>query len=295
MAADKTNSKKRSGHGKRNALIVAMTVIAVMIVMISAFFLSKNTIFYLTAKTQAMNGNFASAGNMIEKSNHKNAEVLERYINLRLEINREYPVLLSEYDSEKIKLWKEEAESICENSEMLGKNISYEAEKLLQTLTEIVDCEEEYTTLEADILEVMDVFNEINRLHTKDADGKNTSFTILEERTKIGRWADQSDKIFSYVFRMPGNENLYLINYMVKEAQGEISELTDAIDGVAESGYAETDLVRFSGDAEKKFPDISNSNGDSVNLLRKEEYEKFMYDEICHELVQKLAVFYITE
>lgn len=284
-----------SKNGKRNAVVIAISVIAFMIAMIIGFFLSKNAIFYFGAKTCAVNGDFVSAGEMIEKSNHKNADILERYINLRLEINRDYPLLLSEYDGEKIKRWKEEAESIRNEGEMLGGDILYEAERLSLTLSDIAECEEEYIRIRADILEVMDVFNEINRLHTKDADGKNVSFTIIEERTKLSGWTYLSDKIFSYVSRVPGNENLYLINYMVKEAQGEISEISKAIDGVAQSGYAENDLVRFSGEAEKRFPDITNSSGVSVNLLEKEEYEKFMYDEICRELVQQLAVFYITE
>ena len=295
MALNSSNSKKSSGHGKRNALIAAIVSVAAVILMILAFFLSKNTIFYLAAKFSAINGDFAYAGEMIEKSNHKNAEVLEKYINLRAEINRDYPVLLSEYDREKIKGWSDAAKSICGESEILGKDISYEAEKLSLTLNGIVECEEEYAVLQADILEMMDVFNEINRLHTKDGNGKNISFTILEERNKLNGWTHLSDRVLSYVSRVPGNENIYLINYMVKEAQGEISEISDAIDRVAGSGYAETDLVRFSGDAEKKFPDITNSNGESVNLLEKEKYEKFMYNEICRELVSELAVFYVTE
>lgn len=284
-----------SKNGKRNALIIAIVIIAAMIMMIFAFFLSKDAVFYLAAKNSAVNGDFVSAGKLIKKTDHENADVLERYIDLRLEINRDYPVLLSEFDREKIKTWSEEAENIGNEGEILGKDIAYEAEELSRTLSEIVDCEEEYTLIRADILEVMDVFNEINRLHTKDTDGKNVSFTIFEERAKISAWTHMSDKVFSYVSRVKGNENLYLINYMVKEAQGEISEISDAIDGVAASGYSETDLVRFSGDAVKMFPDITNSNGESVNLLRKEEYENFMYNEICHELVQQLAVFYVAE
>lgn len=295
MALNSSNGKKSSGHGIRNGLIAATVIIAALIVMVIAFLLSGNTIFYYSARSQAINGDFASAGKLVEKSNHKNADILEDYINLRLEINSDYPLLISEFDKEKVKEWSEEAKRICDECEPLGSDILYEAENLSATLSEIVACEEEYTLLQADILEMMDVFNEINRLHTKDAEGKNVSFTILEERAKISSWTHLSDKILSFVSRMPGNENIYLANYMVKEAQGEISELSAAIDGVAASGYAETDIVRFSGDAVKKFPDITNGDGESVNLLEKEEYERYMYDEICRELVQQLAVFYVAE
>lgn len=280
---------------KKSALIIAISVIAALIVAVFAILLSKDTAFYYAAKSNVESGDFVSAGKMIEKSEHKNAEILEDYINLRLEINRDYPLLISEFDKEKIEAWSEKAKRICENSEPLGTDISYEAENLSRTLSEIVSCEKEYVELQADILEMMDVFNEINRLHTKASDGKNVSFTVFEERAKISSWTHLSEKIFSYVSRIPGNENIYLLNYMIKEAQGEISELSAAIDSVAESGYAETDLVRFSGDAVKMFPDITNSDGDSVNLLEKENYERFMYEELCRVLVQKLAVFYIAE
>ena len=81
---------------------------------------------------------------------------------------------------------------------------------------------------------------------------------------------------------------------MAKEAQGEISELNAAVDSVADSGYGEEDLVRFKGEAVKRFPDITNSSGESVNLLNKEVYERFMYEEFCNKLVQNLAPYYVS-
>lgn len=287
-------SIKRKNHGKRNALIAAVSVIAALALLLTVFLLSKNSVFLAAAKHQAQNGDFGSAAVLIEQSSHEDADAVEDYINLRREINWNYPVLLSKYDSAKIEDWAQRAERLCGQADALGSGIYEEITQLSAILSQIVANEKEYNSLRADILDMMDVFGEINRLHTKDAEGKNTSFTIAEERAKISGWTELNNKILGFLSRVAGNENIYLFNYMAKEAQGEISELTAAIDSVAQSGYGENDLVRFSGDAVKRFPDITNSNGESVNLLNKETYESFMYEEFCNKLVQNLASYYVS-
>lgn len=279
-------------HGKKKALIAAVSVIAALAVLLTVFLLTKNSIFYSVAKSKAEKQDFSAAMSFIENSGDDKADVLRDYINLRIEINQNYPLLLSDFDIEKIKSWSKTAERVCAYSGALGESISADAVALSDILSQIISCEAEYNALKADILNLMDVFNEINRLHTKDAEGKNTSFTIAEERNKISTWTQLNNRILSFVAEIPGSENIYLINYLAKEAQGEISELTSAIDSVAANGYGDTALVRFSGDAVKLFPDIKNSSGESVNLLDKENYEKFMFEEICNELTQCLAPYY---
>lgn len=294
MAEYSVNYKRKgSNHGKRNALIAAVSFLAVLVLILAAFLLSKNYIFHEIAKAQAEKGNFAVASKLIRQSGSEKSLVLEDYIGLRLEINESYPVLLSEYDAEKTEKWLQTAEGLCNQSEVLGGDMAQDAEELHQLLSQILQSEKEYNRLKSDILDMMDVFNEINRLHTKDADGKNTSFTVADEREKLSEWAELNGEILNFISGVPGNENIYLLNYMAKEAQGEIAELSDAIDSVAESGYGENDLVRFSGDAVKRFPDITNSSGEVVNLLDKEEYERFMYEEFCNKLVQNLALYYV--
>lgn len=285
------NSIKRKNHGKRNALVAAVSVVAALVLLLAVFLISKNSVFLAAAKFQAQNGEFRSAAQLIEQTGHEDAGTVSDYINLRLEINRYYPVLLSKYDEEKLSAWAETAENICVNSEALG-DMADEAQQLSDILSHIVASEREYNELKADILDMMDVFGEINRLHTKDAEGKNTAFTISEERAAISLWTQLNNKVLNFISGVSGNENIYLFNYMAKEAQGEISELTAAIDGVAQSGYAENDLVRFSGDAVRRFPDITNSNGESVNLLDKETYERYMHEEFCNKLVQNLSPYY---
>lgn len=295
MAGYATNyNRKRSNHGKRNALVAAVSSVAVLALFLVVFLLSKNTVFHEIAKSRAEKGDFAAASALIEQSGSEKSRALETYINLRLEINESYAVLLSKYDSAKIEKWSQTAEGLLTQSEALGSGMAQDAAQLSQTLSQIAAAEREYNGLKADILDMMDVFNEINRLHTKDAEGKNTAFTIAGERERISGWTELNNEILAFISSVPGNENIYLFNYMAKEAQGEISELNAAIDSVAESGYGETDLVRFSGDAVKRFPDITNSSGESVNLLDKEVYERFMYEEFCNKLVQNLAPYYAS-
>lgn len=287
------NNIKTSGHGKKKPVFAAALIVVVLVAALVIFLASKNSVFLSLAKYNAKNGNFEVASALIGRSGHENSAAVEEYINLRSDINASYPSLLTDYDPAKIKGWAETAERLCGESEALGEVISAEVTKLSVVLSQMVSAEEEYIALRADILDMMDVFNEINRLHTKDAEGKNTAFTIAEERAKISNWERLNISVMNFISRVPGNENIYLLNYMAKEVQGEISELNDALNGVASSGYSETDTVRFSGDAVKRFPDITNSSGESVNLLDKITYEKFMYDEFCDKLVQNLVSYYM--
>lgn len=279
-------------HGKKKALAAAVSVIAVIAVLIIAFLASKSSLYYFAAENKAEKNEFSEAMQLIESSNGEKADALKAYLALRLEINASYPAMLTDFDIEKIKSWSEKADELCLNSALLGDEFAADAQSLSQALSQIISCAEEYDGTKSDILKLMDVFNEINRLHEKNEEGKNTSFTIAEERAKISEWEQLNSSVSSFASRIPGGENVYLINYLVKEAQGEISELSKAIDSVAASGYTETDVVRFSGDAEKRFPDITNSSGESVNLLEKEKYEQFMHEEICRQLTENLGSFY---
>lgn len=288
------NNRRGSNHGKKNALIAVVSSLAAVMIILVAFFLSKNTVFHELARSSAEKGDFSTAAVLVRQSGSEKSQVLEDYINLRLEINEHYPVMLSEYDRDKLEMWALTAEMLCNHGEALGDTMAQEVLELSHLLSQIVAAEKEYNALKADILDMMDVFNEINRLHTKDAEGKNASFTIAAERERIAAWTELNNKILSFISSVPGNENIYLFNYMAKEAQGEISELNAAVDSVADSGYGEEDLVRFKGEAVKRFPDITNSSGESVNLLNKEVYERFMYEEFCNKLVQNLAPYYVS-
>ncbi|MGN0546131.1 MAG: hypothetical protein ACI4I3_02270 [Acutalibacteraceae bacterium] len=282
----------RANHGGKKAFVVAVSVISALIVLLVAFLCSKNSVFFSLAKKSAEKNEFSKAFQLVEKSGGEKAEMLEKYINLRIEINENYPLLLSEYDSDKLSSWNEAAAELAESSELLGEKISSEAVSLSQTLAAINGAARDYDAMRSDILSLMDIFAEINRLHTKDADGKNASFTVSEERSKISEWERLNNSLSEFAATAPNAEGAYLLNYLIKEVQGEIADLNAAMDSVIADGYAETDLVRFSGEGQKRFPDIYNSSNESVNFADKEKYERYMFKELCTGFVESLGGFY---
>ncbi len=288
--APKQNTVSKN-HGKNKKLTAVISVCAVLAVLLTVFLVAKNSIFSSLAGISAEKENYRYAITLSDISSSEKAQVIKDYSALRIDINKYYPLLISEFNLDKIRQWSISAKSINDRSYLLSEDLSSEITELDTVLSGIIVCCEEYETLKPDILDMMDVFNEINRLHTKDAEGKNTSFTVEQERQKISRWTVENDKLLKYLRQVPGSENIYLVNFLAKEAQGEIAELVEAIDGVEEL-YGKTALVRFSGDAQKQYPDISNSNGERVNLLDKEGFERFMYAELCAELIHGLAGFY---
>ncbi len=278
-------------HGKNKKILAAVSVVAAVAVLLIVFFFTKSNIFFSLAQHKAEDGDYKSAISLSEKSDLDAADILKDYAVLRIEINKYYPLLLSDFNLDKIKEWSITAQKTDAGSYLLSDTLSSEILELNTALSQIILCCEEYGALKSDILDMMDVFAEINRLHTKDAEGKNTSFTVGEERAKISRWTEANNRMLAFMAQAPRSENIYLANFLAKETQGEIAEFEETINGVAAT-YGDTSLVRFSGDAFKQYPDISNSDGQRVNLLKKEKFEEFMYKELCTELVRSLAGFY---
>lgn len=286
-------NKTGLADGNRKALVAAVCIVFSLFALITVFLVSKNPIYVSLAQKKAENAEFSAAAELVAKTDGKKSEILDKYIMLRLDINRSYPDLLTEYSSEKLVAWREDLSELSENADLLGAELSAEVQKLSQTLTEIADGVSGYEAMRADVLSMMDVFQEINRLHSKGEDGKNIGFTVVEEKEKIRIWEKQCDALEQYSISVDRSESIYLLTYLIKEVQGECTDLEDIIDSVTESGYSETDVVRFSGEARKKYPDI-RSNTASVNLLEKENYELYVYRGICRALVEKLGGFYIV-
>ncbi len=291
MTELKAQNRKENRVGNRK-ILVAVVCIAVLAALLVIALVSKNQIYFSAAQRKAAKGDYAYAMELAEKSGSKETEILEKYIALRIDINSSYPDLLADFDFEKIKQWSETAAEIIAQGDLVGEAIAKDAAALSQTLGIITDGITGYEAIRADVLSMMDVFLEINRLHSKGEDGKNIGFTVEEERKKISMWEQQCSAVEEYARTVDSAENIYLLNYLIKEVQGECSDLSDAIDSVIESGYSETDRVRFSGETRKNYPDIRSSNA-SVNLLEKDNYELYVYKGICRALVENLGEFYI--
>lgn len=287
----KPNTPSQS-HGNKKALVAAVSVICTLAVLIVVFLACKNPLCFALAKSKAEKNEFASAIELCETATGEKNDILGDYIALRLDINESYPQLLSEFDIGKINEWLEKSALINESSEMLGETLAAELLSLYQTLEQINSSYNQYLALRPEVLSVMEVFSEFNRLYTVGTDGKNTAFTVAEEFAKISRWEQQNANLSAYAATIPGSENIYLLNYLIKEIQGECSDLRDAMNSVLTMGYKETDNIRLSGMGQKKFPGIQNSNGESVTVLEKERYESFMFGGICRQLTENLGGFY---
>ncbi len=281
-----------NSNSSRKKLVAAVCAVISLAVIVFIFLVSKNSIYCAVAENKAENNDFASALGIIRKTTDEKSEVLEKYIELRIDINNFYPELLSEYNGEKIAEWCEKSAYINQNADLLGEGISAKAQRLSAVLNTVSSLVSEYEMQRADVLEMMDIFLEINRLHTNGDDGKNIGFTVQEERAKIERWQSLCRNFETYARKIPGYENIYLLSYLIKEVQGECIDLGTAVNSVIESGYAETDLVRFSGEGRKTYPDIRSST-DSVNLLEKNNYEFHVHKSICRSLTEALGEFYI--
>lgn len=273
-------------------LMVAVAVICVLSALIILFLLCKNPIYYSISQYKAENKEYSQAFELVKDIRTEKAEALSLYLDLRNDINEKYPVLLTDFQPSIVALWTEKVTAVEEVKHLLSSEIAEEADILSATLHQVNSCLTQYEQIRGEIFSLMDIFAELNRLYTKDINGKNISFTVSEEKIKIYSWEQQLSTLVNFANTVPGYDNIYLLNYLIKEAEGECVELRNAMDSVIAMGYKETDLIRLSGSGQKQFPAITNSNNESVNLLQKELYERHLYNGICVQLAEVLGEFY---
>ncbi len=285
----------RKANGNKKILVAAVCVVLALAVVLTAFLAAKNPIFLFAAEKKAESGDFSQAFETVSKSGGEKAEILEKYVALRLDVNRSYPDLLTEFSIEKIYEWKESIDFINERGDLLSEKLAADSQLLSQAIDGIISGVTGYEAMRDDVLEMMDVFREVNRLHSKGEDGKNIVFTVAEEKAKIKKWEQQCAALEQYTFGINGSESIYLLNYLIKEVQGECTDINASMDVILQSGYAETDTVRSGGEGQKTYPDIRSSNDESVNFLEKENYELYVYKGICRALAEALGEFYMPE
>lgn len=292
MATERTEKNIPVQNRSKKPIIAAVTVICALSVVIIAFLILKNPLYFLISQSKAEKSEYQSAYELLENVHTDKADALALYLQLRIDINKNYPVLLTDFQPSIISGWTESVAKVEEVKHLLSDEIAQEAEKLSLTLNQVNSCLTQYEQIKGEILSLMDVFAELNRLYTKDLTGKNISFTISEERIKISSWEQQLSTLINYANTIPKYESIYLLNYLIKEAESECLDLRNSMDSVIAMGYKETDLIRLSGSGQKQFPAITNSNNESVNLLQKDIYEKYLYDGICVQLAEILGEFY---
>ncbi len=292
MAERNIKQNNSAQNRSRKSIVAAVSVICALSAAIIVFLACKNTLYFSLSQYKAENHEFSEAFELVENIHMEKADALALYLNLRNDINENYPVLLTDFQPSIIEGWTESVTAVEGVKHLLSDDIALEAEELNVTLHQVNSCLTQYGQIRDDILLLMDIFAELNRLYTKDENGKNTAFTVSEERIKISSWEQQLSTLVNFANTVPNYENIYLLNYLIKEVEGECLDLKNAMDSVIAMGYKETDLIRLSGSGQKQFPAITNSNNESVNLLQKEIYEKYLYEGICIQLAEVLGDFY---
>lgn len=292
MAERSIKQNNLSQNRSKKPIIAAVAVICALSAAIIVFLAYKNSLYFTISQYKAENREYSEAMELVENIHTDKAEALALYLDLRNDINENYPVLLTDFQPSIIAGWTQAVTSVGEVKHLLSDGIALEAEKLSVTLNQVNSCLTQYSQIRDDILSLMDIFAEMNRLYTKDINGNNTAFTVSEERIKIYAWEQQLSTLVNFANTIPNYENIYLLNYLIKEVEGECLDLRNAMDSVISMGYKETDLIRLSGSGQKQFPAITNSSNETVNLLQKENYERYLYEGICVQLAEILGDFY---
>lgn len=289
MMNSQENSIKTS---EKKPFIIAASVICTLMVLLIAVWLLKNPVLFSVAQKKAVNEDFISAEAVNKHCSGTQSDLLADYLDLRIDIDLRYPQMLTDFDSEVFFSWSERAASISENSSAFSQELASQVKALEYKLSVASARLGEYNWKQSDIESLLDIFAEINRLYTPDESGKNTAFSVAEELQKISEWEALTADLSAFAQTLPNGSNVYLLSYLIKEAQGECTELRNAMGAVLSAGYSETDRVRLSGQAQKSYPSIQSSSGSAVNLLQKEAYIKFMYAGVCRALVEYIGDFY---
>lgn len=293
MTDKNVNVNTETGQGKRKKIIALALVLVVLIGIAAGILIARDNIMFNVALEYAAQKDFASAEEYAEKVNTKKGKYLREYINLRQDINKHYPELLSDFDEKLLGEWLEISSDLYENRDYFGVELARDIYNINMRLDGILQTVAFYEKLEPEISNVFEVFNEVNRLYSRADDGYYVTFTIADEIAKIDKWDADIAAILEFANKMYNGESVYLLNYFIKEAEAESAELRASMESFLALGYAETDEVRATGSGVKRFPDVRNSDGEVVNLHDVQRYKVYMFEGLCTALIEALGEFYV--
>ncbi len=276
-------------------IVAAVGILLALITAATVFLLTKDHIFMAAARNATIDMNYKKAEMLADLCAGDEADVLGDYIDLRQEISAAYPTFRTNFDRQKVESWQKTATELKSNGVSLGDEIDAQLEGLSGKLDVICATLTEYDALRPDIMSLFDVFNETNRLYSKDASGENTVFTISDELAAILKWEETAKKLDSFLVNTVNGEKMYLFAFFIKEAQGEAADLRESILKFAEQGYDLNAQIRVTGEIHRTFPSIRNSDGSTLNLQNKESYEAGMFGGMCTELTETLGEYCITD
>lgn len=280
---------------KRVKETVIITAAVIAAALVAVFFNRSKLIVYFSQRS-INSGDYSTAETLLEYDKSETSAALGEYINLRRDIKKQYPSLLREFDAEKIAEWRASAKSLYEKDAIGNASINACIKKIYAGTGLILSADSEYSNISADVDSLLDVFSEYNRLRIQK-NGVNTVFTLREEYSKLEKWQANLKNISDYAEVIPDYENVYLLSYLIKEAQSEIVQLKSEMDAAAADGYALDDNVHYNGSSARNFPAINNGSGTVITFRNKPEFEKHLLAGIRNQLVstQLLKFYYGAE
>lgn len=288
----KVNNKAEDRNSKK--IVAAVGALLALITVVTVFLFAKEPLFLALTRKAVLEEKFETAETLVKMCDSDESDVLKKYIGLRMEINSDYVQLRTEFDRQKIEKWQKTAAELKESEEIDNEELEAEINLLSERLDGICRTLREYDELKPETMELFEVFNEINRLYTKDETGLNPVFTIEQELAAIDNWEEIARKLDKFTMDAVNGEKMYLLAFFVKEAQGEASDLRESVNGFVQQGYETDAQIRVTGEKNRTFPSIQNSNGVFVNFQQKDTYEECMYQGMCVALVDSLGEFYVS-
>ncbi len=279
----------------KTLLIVLIIVGCVLALSLIGFLIFRGSIYYKLALGDIEKNNYEAAAKMIVKSDKDKAAVLSGYIDLRVDFNKHYMDMLEKFDPARIDKWYEKAEDVVSEYEILPDEIRMDIDAFRYKLGIIRDSVTVYDSLRYDVKDMMQVFEEINRLVETDAEGNRISFRVKDITRKTRRWRTLCDNLNNFSSNIPDGEKVYLLSYLISEAYAECDEIDAQMQNLINNGFSETDKIKSTGQGHKSFNDVRNSNGVTLNFSDPDDYEKYMYSDICKKLMEYVAEFYFTD
>lgn len=291
MTANRNKTNKADRSSKK--IVTAVGLAIAVITLVTVFLFVKDPLFVSLASKATLNGKLDAAERYLVVCSGEESEFLADYVALRRDINADYVNMRSNFSHEKIEEWQKRAAKLSKKCDFANAELEEQVKNLSEKLNGISLTLADYDALRPEIMGLFDIFNEANRLYTKDATGQNSVFTIEQELAAIAEWEETARKLDDFTADTVNGEKMYLLTFFVKEAQGEAADLRSSMNGFVAQGYAPDAQMRVTGSLSRTFPSIQNSNGILVNLQHKETYESCMYQGMCVALTDSLGEFIV--
>lgn len=290
--APETEPEENKGKKKKKKLIIALSsIVGILIVAAVLLFALKSPIHYSLALNYIGNNDYEFAKKAIENSDSDKADVLSDYIKLRVDFNKHYRKMLEEFDEEQITEWYDDLEKIKKHYGDLPDDVKAEIDDFSSRIAIIKDSLSVYSSIRYDIIDMMDIFAEINRLMAVDENGEKTPFTVNEVLKKVEHWKISCDNLNAFSINTPNGDTVYPLIYLISETYSECNEITAQMEEILVN-YSGDDQITSAGEGQEQFPTITNSNGVTLSFEDPEAYEEYMRNEICIAMMRYLSVYY---